>query len=203
MSETASGRALTRAAAVLLTASLLGVAGCAADPAPTAPAPTTRPTASASPAAPAAPATPSTPVAAPTAAPAPETQEPPVTTDITIRITVNGTTVDGVLQSSAASASLLAQLPLELSFEDFGGQEKIARLPEPLVLDGLPTGGGAEPGTIGYYAPDQALVLYYEAVGHYEGIIPLGHFDEVEAVREAPAFVGAVTAGAPLVGGAE
>jgi hypothetical protein len=200
MSETASGRALTRAAAVLLTASLLGVAGCAADPAPTAPAPTTRPTASASPSTP---AIPSTPVAAPTVAPAPVTQEPPVTTDITIRITVNGTTVDGVLQSSAASASLLAQLPLELSFEDFGGQEKIARLPEPLVLDGLPTGGSAEPGTVGYYAPDQALVLYYEAVGHYEGIIPLGHFDEVEAVRDAPAFVGAVTAGAPLVGGAE
>jgi len=115
-------------------------------------------------------------------------------TETSITITVNDTTVTGVLQASAATTSLLAQLPLELSFEDFGGQEKIARLPAPLAVDGMPSGGSAEPGTIGYYAPDQALVLYYDTVGYYNGIIPLGTFDDVAVVRDAPAFTGTVTA---------
>ena len=111
-----------------------------------------------------------------------------------ITISVNGTTVTGVLHSNAAVASLLAQMPLELSFEDYSAQEKIADIPAPLSLDGMPSGGSAEPGTIGYYAPDQALVLYYEAVGYFNGIIPLGTFNEVATVRDAPAFVGTITA---------
>lgn len=111
----------------------------------------------------------------------------------TISITVNGATVEGALQDNAATASLLEQLPLELSFADFGGQEKIARLPAPLVLDGMPAGSSAEPGTIGYYAPDQALVLYYDSVGYFTGIVPLGTFDNVAAVRDASSFAGSVT----------
>ncbi|MGC5172741.1 cyclophilin-like fold protein [Microbacterium sp. DT81.1] len=115
-------------------------------------------------------------------------------TETSITITVNGTTVRGTLQDSAATVSLLAQLPLELSFEDYGGQEKIATLPAPLAMDGMPPGGSAEPGTIGYYVPDQALVLYYDTVGYYNGIIPLGRFDDVATVRDAPAFTGTMTA---------
>ncbi len=46
---------------------------------------------------------------------------------ISVSITVDGTTVTGFLHSNAAAASLRAQLPLELSFEDYGNQEKIAR----------------------------------------------------------------------------
>lgn len=110
-----------------------------------------------------------------------------------IVITVNGTAVTGALENTPAAASLVAQLPLELSFADYGGQEKIAAIPEPLALDGMPSGGSAEPGTIGYYAPDRALVLYYDTVGHYPGIIPLGTFDDVTTVQNAPAFVGTVS----------
>jgi hypothetical protein len=117
-----------------------------------------------------------------------------VSTETTITISIDGAPVNAVLQNSAAAASLVAQLPLELSFEDYGGQEKIAGIPAPLNLDGLPSGGSAEPGTFGYYAPDQAIVLYYDSVGYYEGIIPLGTFDDVAAVRDAPAFTGTVTA---------
>lgn len=117
-----------------------------------------------------------------------------MTTDIAISISVNGTTINAVLNNNAASASLAAQLPLELSFTDFGGQEKIARIPAPLNLDGMPSGGSAEPGTVGYYAPDQSIVLYYDSVGYYEGIIPLGSFEDVAAVRDAPAFTGTVIA---------
>lgn len=143
---------------------------------------------------------PSTPIPAPTSSvaavptPAPPSPEASVTGDIAISISVNGTTINAVLNNNAASASLAAQLPLDLSFTDFGGQEKIARIPAPLDLDGMPSGGSAEPGTVGYYAPDQAIVLYYDSVGYYEGIIPLGSFDDVAAVRDAPAFTGTVVA---------
>lgn len=119
--------------------------------------------------------------------------EEPMTTTTNIMITVGDTTVRGTLDANAATADLIAQLPLELSFEDFGGQEKIAPLPTALSLDGLPSGSAAEAGTIGYYAPNQGLVLYYDSVGYYSGIIPLGTFEGVEAVRDAQPFTGTVS----------
>ncbi|MBG6226599.1 hypothetical protein IWX63_003198 [Arthrobacter sp. CAN_A2] len=79
--------------------------------------------------------------------------------------------------------SLLEQFPLTLSLSDFGGQEKVAELPEPLDLDGAPAGSGAEPGMIGYYVPDQRLILYYDQVRYYAGVVPLGIFDDVPAVE--------------------
>ena len=113
---------------------------------------------------------------------------------IPIVITFDDITVEGSLHPSSTATSLLAQLPLELSFTDFGGQEKIAPLPDPLSVDGMPPGSAAEPGVIGYYAPDQALVLYYDSVGYYSGIIPIGTFADVETIRDAPAFIGTVSA---------
>ncbi len=131
----------------------------------------------------------------PAPTPIPSTQTPEASvSETSITVTVEDTTITANLHASAATSALLAQLPLELTFEDFGGQEKIATLPAPLALDGMPSGGSAEPGTIGYYAPDQALVLYYDTVGYYSGIIPLGTFDDVAAVRDAPTFTGAVAA---------
>jgi hypothetical protein len=93
-----------------------------------------------------------------------------------VRITVGGSTIRGILRNNAATEFLIAQLPLELSSSDFGRQEKIAPLPTPLPLDGLPPGSTTEPGTIGYYAPRQALVLYCDTVGYHKGIIPNRNF---------------------------
>lgn len=141
-----------------------------------------------------APATGDAPSSTPAASAAPTTPEtPPPMTGTPITLTVGGTTVTGTLGDNAAAASLIAQLPLELDFVDFGGQEKIADLPAPLSLDGMPSGGSASPGTIGYYAPDQALVLYYDSVGYFTGIIPLGTFDGVATVRDSAPFTGTLT----------
>lgn len=101
-----------------------------------------------------------------------------------ITIDVGGETVTGTLSSNATARSLIGQLPLTLSFRDYGGQEKIAELPEALSLDGVPAGDSAEPLTIGYYAPDQALVLYYESVGYSRGIVRIGSFDDLAAIRD-------------------
>ncbi|MET1088480.1 MAG: cyclophilin-like fold protein [Arthrobacter sp.] len=71
-----------------------------------------------------------------------------------------------------------------MSFDDYGGKEKIAELPEPLSLDGVRAGDAADPLTIGYYAPDQALVLYYEHVGYFPGIVRIGSFDDLASIRD-------------------
>jgi hypothetical protein len=99
-----------------------------------------------------------------------------------IVIVVDGREIAGELDASAASASLVALLPLTLSFRDYGGQEKIADLPAPLDLEGAAPGSDAAPRTIGYYAPSRALVLYYDHVGYFPGIVPLGTFRNAEAI---------------------
>ncbi|MDR7161933.1 cyclophilin-like fold protein [Arthrobacter sp. BE255] len=91
--------------------------------------------------------------------------------------------IAGELDDSAASASLIDQLPLTLSFRDYGGQEKVAELPAPLNLDGAPNGSDAAPLTIGYYVPDQRLILYYEEVGYHAGIVPIGTYEKADAVQ--------------------
>lgn len=103
-------------------------------------------------------------------------------TPITIRI--DGQAVNGTLSGNATARSLIDQLPLTLSFSEFGGQEKHADLPKPLSLEGVPAGDDADPLTIGYYAPGQTLVLYYGHVGHYTGIVRIGTFDDLAAIRD-------------------
>lgn len=130
----------------------------------------------------------------PTPEPSTSTEETPVPTHTPIRLSFGDTTITGSLWNNAASLSLLGQLPLELEFSDFGGQEKLAPLPEPLNLEGMPPGSAAEPGTVGYYAPGQVLVLYYARVDYYPGIIPIGTFDNVATVRDSPTFTAVLSA---------
>ena len=108
----------------------------------------------------------------------PAADSTPITIDIT------GQSVSGVLHNNTTARALIDQLPLTLTFRDHGGQEKIADLPAPLSLEGMPAGNDAEPLTIGYYAPEQALVLYYENVGHFKGIVRIGTFEDLPAVRD-------------------
>ena len=117
---------------------------------------------------------------------APATQAPapaPTATTTPIIIEFDGQQIGGELGDSAASASFIAQLPLTLSFRDYGGQEKIAELPAPLNVNGAPDGSDAAPLTIGYYVPDQRLVLYYKQVGYFPGIVPIGTFENAEDVQ--------------------
>ncbi|KQQ08771.1 cyclophilin-like fold protein [Rathayibacter sp. Leaf296] len=101
-----------------------------------------------------------------------------------IVLEIEGVEVTAHLDGSATSASLLAWLPLTLPFRDMGGQEKLADLGDALSLDGAPSRSDARSRTIGYYSPARSLVLYYEYVGAFAGIVPLGSFDDVEPVRD-------------------
>ena len=120
---------------------------------------------------------PGSPASDPTAAPT----ATPTTTPIVIEL--QGQRIAGELDGSATSASLLAQLPLTLAFREHGGQEKLSQLPDPLDLEGAPEGSEAAPLTIGYYAPDQSLVLYYRHVGYFNGIVPIGTYENTDAIE--------------------
>jgi hypothetical protein len=119
--------------------------------------------------------------AAPSSDPAATQKPTSATTPIVIEL--DGQKIAGELDASATSVSLLAQLPLTLSFRDYGGQEKIAELPAPLDLEGAPEGSDAAPLAIGYYAPEQRLVLYYHHVGYFNGIVPIGTYENTDAVE--------------------
>jgi hypothetical protein len=71
----------------------------------------------------------------------PTSEEPPVTI---IRITVDGRTFTAQLADNPTARDLVDQLPLTLRFRDFNRVEKIAELPRPLIMDGVPAGADPE-----------------------------------------------------------
>lgn len=113
----------------------------------------------------------------------------PVPTSATTSIVmeIGGQNIAGELDGSPTAASLIAQLPLNLTFRDYGDQEKIADLPAALDLTGAPAESDAQPSMIGYYAPDQRLILYYDHVASFPGIIPIGSYDDTDAIKNQTA----------------
>lgn len=111
---------------------------------------------------------------------------------VQIEIVVDDQRFRATLDDSAATRDLLAQLPLTVDMVDHGSVEKTGALPSPLSLDGQPDGADPDVGDIGYYAPDNDLVLYYGDQSYYRGIVILGRLDAGAADRLA-GLDGAVT----------
>src|SRR5688572_6737064 len=61
-----------------------------------------------------------------------------------IRITVCHQTFTAQLADNPTARDLVEQLPLTLRFRDFNSVEKIAKLPRPLSMDGVPAGDDPE-----------------------------------------------------------
>jgi hypothetical protein len=96
---------------------------------------------------------------------------------VPVRIRFGSTAITARLNDTSTARDLAGQLPLTLTFRDLMGQEKAAELPRALSLDGVPDGDDPVPGDIGYWVPDQRLILYYGDVGRYDGIVRIGGFD--------------------------
>ena len=94
-----------------------------------------------------------------------------------IRITVGDQTFTAQLAENRTARDLVDQLPLTLRFRDLNGVEKIAKLPRPLTMEGVPAGDDPEINDVGYYAPSGDLVLYYGDVGYWNGIVRIGRLD--------------------------
>ena len=93
-----------------------------------------------------------------------------------IRITVADQTITAQLADNPTAQDLIDQLPLTLTFADFNQVEKVAELPRPLTMDGVPAGDDPDINDIGYYAPSRSLVFYYGDVGYWQGIVRIGQF---------------------------
>ncbi|PHP52977.1 cyclophilin-like fold protein [Actinomyces ruminis] len=146
------------------------------------------------------------PAVSPTATnPGPTTGSPHPTSEATmtatqpIRITFGGalygTVLAATLDDNAATRSLLAQLPLELTFSDYGGQELTASLPQDLDTTGL-SASAPQTGDIAWYQPNRVLVLYYTSIDSWPGLYVIGHInDDVSALagqEDLPASIARV-----------
>jgi hypothetical protein len=105
-----------------------------------------------------------------------------------VQITVNDQSFTAQLADNPAARDLVDQLPLTLRFRDFNRVEKIAKLPKPLTMEGVPAGDDPEINDIGYYAPSGDLVLYYGDVGYWNGIVRIGQLraEDMSIIERQP-----------------
>jgi len=94
-----------------------------------------------------------------------------------MRITVkaNGNIIVFELNNSPAARDLYAQLPLDITVENYGTNEKIFYPPEKLDTTDTPLVDGAQVGTLAYYAPWGDVVLFYGGFSSAPGLYELGH----------------------------
>ena len=78
------------------------------------------------------------------------------------------------LNDNPAADALYEMLPLELTFEDFNGTEKIAYPPDELPTDGSPDSCDPEVGSLCYYIPWGNLCFFYQDFRVSSSLIPLG-----------------------------
>ena len=106
----------------------------------------------------------------------------------TIRITVDDEVITARLADNPTAQDLVDQLPLTLNIRDFNRLEKVAKLPQPLTMEGVPAGDDPEINDLGYYAPSGDLVFYYGDVGYFNGIVRIGRFSgqDMDMIERQP-----------------
>ncbi len=110
-----------------------------------------------------------------------------------LRMIVDGQEIAITLYNTPAANALYDLLPLELTFEDFNGIEKISYLSEELPTDGEPDGCDPDVGDLCLYAPWGNLSIFYQDFRYSESLIMLGHVDSgmdiVSSMEENTAVV--------------
>lgn len=97
--------------------------------------------------------------------------------EMRVRLTFDGGEAIVRLADNDAARSFYAQLPMTQTFEDFNSIEKICRLPEELVTEGVERGVAPDVADVTLYAPWNTLVFYYEDYGYNNDLIPMGHVE--------------------------
>ncbi len=82
-----------------------------------------------------------------------------------------------VIYDTPAANALYEMLPLELTFEDFNGIEKIAYMDNKLPTENEPDEFDPDTGDLCLYAPWGNLSIFYKDFHHSKGLISLGHID--------------------------
>jgi hypothetical protein len=103
----------------------------------------------------------------------PNNQEP---TNMRVRFTFNDLTMTAILYGSRSARAFYSMLPLDLTIENYGNNEKIAYLPRKLTEEGSGPFDNEQPYDLCYYRPWGNLAMFYAAYKH-PGLIRLGRFD--------------------------
>lgn len=82
-----------------------------------------------------------------------------------------------LLQDNPTSQSLLHQLPVTVTLDDFAGAEKIAYLPQKLSTEGAPRGYDPVVGDFTCYGPWGNVAIFYGDQPYAAGLIPMGSFE--------------------------
>ena len=110
-----------------------------------------------------------------------------------LRLIADGQEIAITLYNTPAANALYDLLPLELTFENFNGIEKISYLSEELLTDGEPDGCDPDVGDLCLYAPWGNLSIFYQDFRYSESLIMLGHVDSgmdiVSSMEENTAVV--------------
>lgn len=104
--------------------------------------------------------------------------EAEVTSERKLKLTVGGHEISISLYDTPAANALYDMLPLELTFEDFNGVEKISYLTDELPTEGEPDGCDPDVGDLCLYAPWGNLSIFYQDIRYSNSLIMLGHIDE-------------------------
>lgn len=94
-----------------------------------------------------------------------------------VKMTIDGQEIFITLYDTTAANALYDMLPLDLSFEDYNGVEKISYLSQTLPTTGEPDGYDPDIGDLCLYAPWENLSVFYQDFRYSDGLILLGHID--------------------------
>lgn len=94
-----------------------------------------------------------------------------------LKLTIAGQEFNVTLYDTPAANALYDMLPLDLTFEDFNGVEKIAYPDNELSTEGEPDGCDPDIGDLCLYAPWGNLSIFYKDFHNSNGLISLGHID--------------------------
>lgn len=87
-----------------------------------------------------------------------------------IHVEIAGQIISATLSDNSAATSLIKQLPLTLTFNDYNAVEKTGALPEALDLSRMPQGAEPQIGDIGYCTQPGARPLLRQGrllAGHH------------------------------------
>ena len=93
------------------------------------------------------------------------------------KLTINGREFAVTLYDTPAANALYELLPLELTFADFNGIEKIAYIEDELPTAGEPAAFDPGVGDLCLYAPWGNLSLFYKDFRNSNGLVSLGRLD--------------------------
>ncbi len=86
-------------------------------------------------------------------------------------------TFTATLYDNPSARDFASMLPLDLKFDDYSTNEKIAYLPRKLTEDGSGRFADEQPGDLCYYAPWGNLAFFHAGYRYSRGLIRLGRLD--------------------------